>query len=167
MTTLPAALDPRAPLIAWRLDMKVHASAWDSGVGAEKVGGRWNSRGTRVVYGSLDPATCLLEAAVHKGFDALQRVPHVFTRFRVLEPAAVGIVQAVPNPAWLRPGLIGAGQQRFGDTELSRSPFVLFPSVVSRWSWNLVFRPDLAKGGYSEVLQQDLRLDGRLNSPHA
>ena len=102
-------------------------------------------------------------------FETLDRVPHTFTRFRVLDPGDVKIVRAssVPNQGWLYPSFISAGQQQFGDEKLSTNPFVLFPSVVSRWSWNLVFRPDLAKGKYSDVLQEDLSLDGRLNPPHA
>ena len=42
MTPLPAKLEPGAPLVAWRVDAQRHASSWDSGIGAEAVGGRWN-----------------------------------------------------------------------------------------------------------------------------
>ena len=43
-------------LIAWRLDQACFASTWNSGEGAFQVGGRWNSKGVRVVYRALDPA---------------------------------------------------------------------------------------------------------------
>ncbi|MGO6815746.1 RES family NAD+ phosphorylase [Rhizobium leguminosarum] len=61
------------------LDQAVHAPTWDSGEGAYRVGGRWNSKGVRAVYRSLDPATAILEVAVHKGFRALDAVAHIMT----------------------------------------------------------------------------------------
>jgi RES domain-containing protein len=60
-------------LIAWRLDQARFASTWDSGEGAFQVGGRWSSNGVRVVYCALDPATAILEVAVHKGFNVNKR----------------------------------------------------------------------------------------------
>ena len=55
----------------WRLDQRQHAPTWHSGEGAYRVGGRWNSSGVRAVYTALDPATAILEVAVHKGFKAM------------------------------------------------------------------------------------------------
>src|SRR5690606_37439658 len=66
-------------LVAWRLDLAGFAPAWDSGEGAYRYGGRWNSRGVRAVYCSLDPATAILEVAVHKGFKPLDTVAHALT----------------------------------------------------------------------------------------
>ena len=56
MTPLPAALGGNE-LVAWRLDAAIHASTWASGEGAFLHGGRWNSKGVRAVYCSIDPAT--------------------------------------------------------------------------------------------------------------
>ena len=56
MTPLPIALGG-AELIAWRLDQAAYAPTWDSGEGAYRVGGRWNSKGVRAVYCSIDPST--------------------------------------------------------------------------------------------------------------
>jgi RES domain-containing protein len=94
-----------------------------------------------IVYCSIDPATAILEVAVHKGFKALDTVPHVLTSVVIAEPAAVHVVPpgVVPNANWLRPGVPGAGQQAFGDGLLSAYPFVLIPSAVSTHSWNLLF----------------------------
>src|SRR5690606_17642057 len=93
------------------------AATWDSGEGAYRVGGRWNSRGTRAVYCSLDPATAILEVAVHKGFRALDTVAHRMTAAVIADTGDIHIVdpQTVPNRNWLRPGIPGAGQQAFGD----------------------------------------------------
>ena len=131
MTPLPAPLGG-TELVAWRLDVAKHATIWDSGEGAYLVGGRWNSKGVRAVYCSIDPATAILEVAVHKGFKALDTVPHVLTAIDV-DAASVFIVEpaTVPNANWLRPGIPSAGQQAFGDELLTKHKFVLILSVVS------------------------------------
>src|SRR5947209_19074782 len=102
MTPLPAALGG-SELLVWRRDTAGFAATWDSGEGAFLVGGRWNSRGVRAVYCSIDPATAILEVAVHKGFRALDTVPHVITA-AIIDPARVFVVEpnAVPNSNWLR-----------------------------------------------------------------
>lgn len=153
--------------VGWRLDREKHAATWDSGEGAFQVGGRWNSVGVRAVYCAFDPATTILEVAVHKGFDVLDTDPHVLTRLRVDDPSAIHVVNAadVPNPNWLRPGVSSAGQQRFGDELLAKHAFVTFPSVVSSHSWNLVFVATRAVGKYSLIDQARFALDGRLNPP--
>ena len=156
-----------AGLIGWRLDKKKYAITWDSGEGARKEGGRWNSVGRRVVYCSLDPATTIVELAVHTGFPYLNANPHVLTKFSVADSGNIRIVLPVdvPNANWLRPGDPSAGQQLFGDGLLAAHPFVLFPSVVSTHSWNLAFDPGLANGLYSSSEQEAFDLDTRLDPP--
>src|SRR5258706_9619275 len=114
MTPVPAPLGG-SELVAWRLDVAIFGPSWDSGEGAYRVGGRWNSRGVRAVYCSIDPSTAILEVAVHKGFHALDTVPHVLTATTISEPPAVHVVDpvSIPNPNWLRPGIPSAGQQAF------------------------------------------------------
>jgi RES domain-containing protein len=167
MTPLPAALAPGADLIAWRLDGARQSGSWDSGEGARRAGGRWNSAGRRAVYASLDPATTILERAVHTGFALLDALAHTLTSLRVEEPNAVHVVEPkdVPNPSWLRPGSPSAGQQRFGDALLASHLFVVIPSVVSTHSWNLLFDPVRARGAYALVKQEAFALDTRLHPP--
>ncbi len=166
MTPLPATLGGRE-LVAWRLDMAAHAASWDSGEGAYRAGGRWNSRGVRAVYCSVDPATAILEVAVHKGFKALDTVAHVLTALSVKDPKSVHVVDpaSVPNPNWLRPGIPSAGQQAFGDALLSRHKFVVIPSAVSIHSWNLIFLGSVADRAYAVRVQEKFALDTRLHPP--
>jgi RES domain-containing protein len=165
VTPLPAALGG-SELVAWRLDQSKYAPTWDSGEGAFLVGGRWNSRGFRAVYCSIDPATAILEVAVHKGFRALDMVPHVMTA-AAIDPSGVFVVEpkTVPNPNWLRPGMPSAGQQAFGDDILARHRFVVIPSVVSTASWNLIFIASRAAGSYELRSQERFALDARLHPP--
>jgi RES domain-containing protein len=154
-------------LVAWRLDRARHAATWDSGEGGARFGGRWSGKGTHAVYCSLDPSTAILEVAVHKGFRVLDTEPHVLTSLSIPDPAAVHVVDpaAIPNPNWLRPGIPSAGQQAFGDDLLARHPLVVLPSVVSSYSWNLVFEPRRAAGAYAHRSQERFALDTRLHQP--
>ena len=164
MTPLPAPLGP-ARLVAWRLDQKPHAETWDSGEGAFRFGGRWNGKGVRAVYASLDPATAILEVAVHKGFRTLDTVPHVLTAFEITAPDLVRVVhpEDVPNRNWLAPGIPSRGQQDFGDRLLSQHPLLLIPSTVLAHSWNLLFLARTAAGSYRRILQEPFALDTRLH----
>jgi RES domain-containing protein len=167
VTPLPPPLGG-GELVAWRLDQAPFAASWDSGEGAFLVGGRWNSRGVRAVYCSIDPAAAILEVAVHKGFKALDTVPHVLTAMTVADPGRVHMVDPadVPNPNWLRPGIPSAGQQGFGDTLLAVHGFVLIPSVISTHSWNMLFVGGMAaSGSYAVRSQERFALDTRLHPP--
>ncbi len=166
MTPLPPPLGSGA-LVFWRLDQAKFQPMWDHGEGSYRVGGRWSSRGVRAVYAALDPATAILEVAVHKTFRTLDIVPHVLTWARITDPGRAHVVSAadLPNPNWLRPGAVSAGQQAFGDAMLKAHPFVLIPSVVSGHSWNVIFDPGTAKGFYELMVQEPFALDPRLHPP--
>jgi RES domain-containing protein len=166
MTPLPAALGG-SELVAWRLDATEHATTWDSGEGAYLAGGRWNGRGVRAVYCSIDPATAILEVAVHKGFRTLDTVQHTMTAIDILDVESVKVVDpsSVPNPNWLRPGYPSAGQQEFGDGLLNSHKFIVIPSAVSTRSWNLIFVSANVAGSYSLRHQEQFALDTRLHRP--
>lgn len=121
----------------------------------------------RGVYCSIDPATTILEVAVHKGFDTLDTVAHVLTSLTITDPSEVHVVDpgAIPNPNWLHAGNPSAGQQAFGDALLARHKFVLFPSAVSIHSWNLIFVAAAAAGAFSLRSQERFALDTRLHPP--
>ena len=180
MAALPGVLLPPGSatghLLAWRIDAERFAPQWDSGIGAELYGGRWNPKGQRAVYCSLDPATCLVEAAVHRGFGVLDTQPHVLSCVEITlgaggyNPAdtattTIRVVQPdeLPNPAWLHGGTPSAGQQQFGAALLAAHGIVLLPSAVSKCSWNLVLAPSVAAGRYQLLHQQRLVVDTRLH----
>jgi RES domain-containing protein len=166
VTPLPPPLG-RAELVVWRLDPAQYRTSWDSGEGAYIFGGRWNSKGVRAVYCSLDPATAILEVAVHKGFEALDTIPHIVTAATITDLSNAHVVEpaSVPNPNWLRPGNPSAGQQAFGDALLTQHAFVVIPSAVSTHSWNVLFVAATAASAYAVRLQEDFALDTRLHPP--
>jgi RES domain-containing protein len=164
VTPLPPALGGSGELVVWRLDRARHAPTWETGEGSFRAGGRWSSKGVRALYCALDPATAILEVAVHKGFEMLDADPHTLIQVRISDPAEAHVVQPadVPDPNWLRPGTLSRGQQDYGDRLLLDHPFVFVPSVVSTHSWNVVFTA-AAAGKYQELGREPFALDPRLN----
>jgi len=150
----------------WRIDADKYAPTWHNGEGSFRVGGRWNSPGVRAVYTSIDPATAILEVAVHKGFKVLDTQAHTLTTGRIRNPDTITVIEPkdVPNPNWLTPCTPNSNQQEFGDRLLANNLFVLIPSAVSKHSWNLIFDATKAGGEYSDVRQDRFSLDPRLQS---
>ena len=167
MTPLPASLDTAAVLVAWRIDAERYSTSWDSGIGAESLGGRWNPKGFKAVYCSIDPSTCLVESAVHRGFKVLDTQPHMLTSIEIPDTTRVRVVMPdeIPNPAWLSGGTPSVHQQAWGAKLLGSHGFVLFPSAVSKRSWNLVFEPSMAHGRYKVRTQERLSVDTRFSPP--
>ncbi|WP_102958561.1 RES family NAD+ phosphorylase [Mangrovicella endophytica] len=165
MAPLPGALGG-SELVAWRLDRERFGGSWDSGEGAYRHGGRWNSPGVRAVYAALDPATTIVEVAVHATFKILDTVPHVMTEIGI-EPSGVHVVDpdAIPNPNWIRPSFPSPNQQAYGDALLEQHRFVVIPSSVSPGSWNLIFVAERARGDYAVRQQSRFALDPRLPPP--
>jgi len=121
----------------------------------------------RAVYAALDPATAMLEVAVHKGFTALDTCAHVLTSARITDAGLVHVVmpQDIPNPHWLTPCTPNTKQQRFGDALLSQHRFILIPSALSRQSWCVIFDGAREVGGLSDITQTPFALDQRLPKP--
>ena len=159
-----------APLAftAWRLDRLKHASTWDTGIGASLAAGRWNHEGRTVVYASADPATALMEVAVHVSFAVLDSTPYVLSNFVIDDPSRIHVIfpEDIPNPNWLRAGPATQQQRDFGHSLLDAHAFVALPSTVSQPSWNIIFDPLSAHfssgNGWSLHQQERFGLDTRL-----
>jgi len=164
MTPLPPVLGGTGEIVGWTIQDSRFVKTWASGEGAYLFGGRWNSPGRRVIYAALDPATALVEVAVHKGFKVLNTVAHHLHHFTVTDPTAVHVVHEaeVPNPLWLRPVTPCVDQMEFGDALLAAHPFVLIPSAVSPHSWNLLVNADMAAPLMAAPASERLALDPRL-----
>lgn len=113
---------------------------WD-GSGAALVGGRWNSPGRPVIYGSLSYACAMLEMLAHA---SIGRIPAT-QRFVVADvPDGVTLerhdAHALPA-GWDAENSSSA--RGFGDRWLqeARTAILLVPSVVARPEWNALVNP--------------------------
>ncbi|MEO1309127.1 MAG: RES domain-containing protein [Pseudomonadota bacterium] len=165
MTPLPAALGGDGAVRAHRLDRQKYAEDWEAGEGAFQVGGRWNPIGVRAIYCALDPATAILEVAVHKGFAVLDAQPHIMTSFTVADPSRITVVRVedLPDPTWLDPYSQSPERRAWGKDKLRQHRMLVMPSAVSRLSWNLIVNPPLEPGWCLDVVQEPFVLDPRLN----
>lgn len=113
---------------------------WD-GTGAAMVGGRWNSPGRPVIYGSLSHACAMLEILVHAN---IGRIPATQAYVVAEVPDSIFIerrdAQSLPR-GW--DGDDPSIARRFGDQWLqeARSAVLVIPSVVATLEWNAVVNP--------------------------
>jgi RES domain-containing protein len=113
---------------------------WD-GTGAALIGGRWNSPGKPVIYGSLSYSCAMLEVLAHAN---IGRIPatHLFVVVDVPAEVSVEICPANKLPSgW--DSLGSSSSKRFGDQWLkdTRSAILLVPSVVARLDQNALVNP--------------------------
>jgi RES domain-containing protein len=122
------------------------------GVGGLYVSGRWHTKGHRVVYCTLNPATALLETLVHMEINA-EDLPERFQVLRVEGPDTLSIETIKPNALpsnWVEDI---AFTQNLGDGWLSetRSLLLKVPSVLVPETWNLLVNSQHAEANLLKV----------------
>ena len=128
-------------MIVYRLSKKKY-SADLSGRGAEKAGGRWNSKGLPMVYTSESRALCTTEIAVHS---PLGNIPTDYYLTTIEIPAAsiLEIKQADLPKDW-KAIPHSNSTQLIGDKFLSENKFLVLKvsSVVVQGDFNYLLNPE-------------------------
>jgi RES domain-containing protein len=131
-----------ANLTLWRLTKKTYADSAFSGEGARLYGGRFNSKGTRVVYTSEHLALALVETlAGLTDYDDLYQ--YVFFSVQIADTAAEDLASDDLPVDWnSRPPAREA--QKVGDAWIQerRSLALRVPSVVVPYSHNVLLNPE-------------------------
>lgn len=154
-------------LVAWRLQKPRYGeSPADllSGEGAWRAGGRWNSRGRRVVYLSSSLALATLEMLAQVRNAAI--LPH-YLKLSIRIPEDV-IFELGPSdwpPGWDDQHLHPPSAQQIGDTwvDLKQSAALLVPSAVVPEEWNVLVNP--AHPDFKRIVVGDVsvyRVDPRI-----
>ncbi len=101
------------------------------GMGAARVGGRWNSPGRPVIYAAETYAGALLEILVHANLNRLPPTQAV-VELTIPENLALERLEAAELPNWDSPDLVAS--RKFGDRWLreQRTAVLLVPSLVTR-----------------------------------
>ena len=147
----------------WRLVRPAHAQEAFSGRGARLYGGRWNSPGVAVVYGSSTLSLAVLELLVHVPA-SLTPPDCVHIEFH-FEEALVEKVESSTLPANWRDYPAPPELQAIGDAWMAnRSSAVLqVPSAVIPLEFNYLLNPDHPDFRSVDIGQpRDFRLDYRL-----
>jgi RES domain-containing protein len=125
----------------WRICRRRYAADAASGEGARLYGGRWNSRGVRVVYASTSLALAAVETFVNLEPN-LRPADLVFIAGEI--PHAVEISRL--DPKTLTKGWHETRDEslrRFGDHWIRNGETVamLVPSAAIRGEWNVLLNP--------------------------
>lgn len=128
-------------MIVYRLS-KSKYSRDISGKGAEKAGGRWNSRGTAVLYTGESRALCMAEIAVHV---PLGNVPTEYELVTIEIPDTASIQTVVTNELpsdWYASPPTGA-TQAIGDQWVRAGNYLILkvPSVIVQGDSNYLLNP--------------------------
>ena len=113
---------------------------WD-GTGAALIGGRWNSPGRPVIYGSLSYSCAMLEVLAHAGIGRLPNT-HCVVIAEIPEAIAIERCESFSLPKdWNTDN--SASAKLFGDQWIkeSRSLILLVPSVIAKFEWNVLVNP--------------------------
>jgi RES domain-containing protein len=125
---------------AWRIVKAKHAATAFSGDGAAKTGGRWNSRGVRVVYASSTKSLAALETLVHLN----PPVPFNYVAFRLqFDDALVEKAPLNRLPADWRVEPPPPSTKAIGDAWVRqmRSAVLALPSVIVPGELNYLLNP--------------------------
>jgi RES domain-containing protein len=136
----------------WRLVKARHAGSAFDGEGARRYGGRWNARGTPVVYLGGTLSLAALEVFVHLT-TADARIAFVAIGVRVPDNASVESIDVAALPGNWREEpppeqtkALGTAWARGGQALLLRVPSVIVPQ-----EWNYVLNPRHPEFGSVEV----------------
>ena len=113
---------------------------WD-GTGAAFIGGRWNSPGKPVIYGSLSYSCAMLEILAHANTGRIPET-HLYVIVDVPGSVSVEIVEENQLPeGWDSENNVPA--RAFGDQWLNqaRTAIVIVPSVIARLDQNALVNP--------------------------
>ena len=129
----------------WRIaaDTRDYEAHEISGKGAEKTGGRWNRKGTPLVYASASRALACLETVVHFGY----ALPLNRYLVRIVIPAGLWRTRVVLDPGdlvgWDAEPL-GKASMDWGSTWAQGRMALLaeVPSVIVPEEHNILINPD-------------------------
>jgi RES domain-containing protein len=125
----------------WRICRRPYAVEAANGEGARRYGGRWNSRGVRVVYASASLALAAVEIFVN--LEPNLRPPDLVSIEGEI-PHALEIGRLDPKtlpPRWYESR--DESLRRFGDEWIrgGKSAALLVPSAAIRGEWNVLLNP--------------------------
>lgn len=136
-----------------------------SGIGAEKVGGRWNNPGTRAVYCSENVALALLEYYVHSENIAVLPKKILVAEIHIPDDFVITELDKLPKD-WNQFPYSVKTPEIFSKLAKNRDFFALkVPSSLVPLEYNFVLNPLYKNFGQVEVLEfLELPIDERLKS---
>ena len=150
-------------MIVYRIANLKYKDSTLSGIGAEKVGGRWNEVGTRAVYCSENISLALLEYYVHS--ENISKLPSKILVAKIEFPDAFKIEELNKLPErWDQYPYSSKTTSIFTNLAKDRNIFALrVPSTIVGLEYNLILNPLYKDFSKVEILEFiELPLDKRL-----
>lgn len=150
-------------MVVYRIANAKYKDTTLSGIGAEKVGGRWNEVGTRAVYCSENISLALLEYYVHSQNIAL--LPGQILVAKIEFPDELKIEQLVELPErWSQYPYSSKTTAVFTELAKDRNVFALrVPSSIVGLEHNIVLNPLYKEFGVVAITEFiELPIDRRL-----
>ncbi|TXE18923.1 RES domain-containing protein [Psychroflexus gondwanensis] len=134
-----------------------------SGIGAEKVGGRWNEVGTRAVYCSENISLALLEYYVHSENIAYLPKEILIAKIQFPDDFVVKELKELPE-RWNQHPYSSKTTEIFTDLAKDRNVFALrVPSTIIGLESNIILNPLYIEFGKVEIIEFiKLPIDERL-----
>ncbi|MGV8815792.1 MAG: RES family NAD+ phosphorylase [Gelidibacter sp.] len=150
-------------MIVYRIANVKYKDLTLSGIGAEKVGGRWNNVGTRAVYCSENISLALLEYYVHSENIAYLPKKILIAKIQFPDNFAIEELKEMPE-RWNQYPYSSKTTEIFTDLAKDRNIFALrVPSTIVGLESNIILNPLYKEFGKVEVIQFiDLPFDERL-----
>lgn len=150
-------------MVVYRVANLKYKDSTLSGIGAEKVGGRWNSIGTRAVYCSENISLALLEYYIHS--DDISTLPKKILIAKIQFPDNLMIEEPEKIPdTWKDYPYTSETTQVFTEFAKDRNRFALkVPSTIVGLESNIILNPLFKDFGKVEVVAFfELPIDQRL-----
>lgn len=150
-------------MVVYRVVNKKYKDSTLTGIGAEKVGGRWNEVGTRAVYCSENIALALLEYYVHSDNVAILPKEILVAKIEIPKNFIIKEMDALPE-GWNKYPYSSQTTKEFTTLAKDRNFFALkVPSTIVPLEHNYILNPLYKDFGKIEILEFiDLQIDNRL-----
>lgn len=150
-------------MVVYRVANAKYKDSTLSGIGAEKVGGRWNSVGTRAVYCSENISLALLEYYVHS--DDISTLPKkiLIAKIQFPDDLIIEELEEIPD-TWKDYPYTSETAQVFTEFVKNRNKFALkVPSTIVGLESNIILNPLYKEFGKVEIVEfLELPIDQRL-----
>lgn len=152
-------------MIVYRITNLKYKDSTLSGIGAEKVGGRWNEVGTRAVYCSENISLALLEYYVHSENIAYLPKEIVVAKIEFPDDFIIEELKEIPE-RWNQYPYSSKTTEVFTKLSKDRNIFALrVPSTIVGLESNIILNPLYKDFGKVEVVEFiSLPIDERLRS---
>jgi len=150
-------------MVVYRVANVKYKDSTLSGIGAEKVGGRWNEVGTRAVYCSENISLALLEYYVHSQNIAYLPKELLIAKIHIPDDFEIKEIEELPA-GWNQYPYTSKTTKIFTEFAKGRNAFALkVPSTIVGVEFNFILNPLYRDFGKVEVVEfLDIPIDDRL-----